>query len=403
MNSPIEKPSGDGRPLRICHVITRMIVGGAQENTLLTIRGQREAGQECELVTGPSPGREGELLKQSVNTGLKVTVFPELVRELAPVSDLKAYFRLKRYFEENRFDVVHTHSSKAGIVGRFAARAARVPVVVHTVHGQAFHPHEKWYKNFLYILLERLAARKCDRIFAVAQAMIDQCVAARVAPKEMYKVVYSGMDTTRFSAAARDPELRRKLGIPENARTIVTVARLFPLKGYEFVLPAAERLIAKYPDTHFLVVGDGPMHDELEGLIAAAGLTEHFHFAGPVPPDAVADCLVQGELLWHLSLREGLPRAVVQALACGIPAVGFALDGTPEVLENGVTGFAVEPESVDAVVEATAKIWDDEAFRIRLGAEGKRRVLERFDWRRMAEILLEEYRELYSSRSGGGE
>ena len=403
MNSPIEKPSGDGRPLRICHVITRMIVGGAQENTLLTIRGQREAGQECELVTGPSPGREGELLKQSVNTGLKVTVFPELVRELAPVSDLKAYFRLKRYFEENRFDVVHTHSSKAGIVGRFAARAARVPVVVHTVHGQAFHPHEKWYKNFLYILLERLAARKCDRIFAVAQAMIDQCVAARVAPKEMYKVVYSGMDTTRFSAAARDPELRRKLGIPENARTIVTVARLFPLKGYEFVLPAAERLIAKYPDTHFLVVGDGPMHDELEGLIAAAGLTEHFHFAGLVPPDAVADCLVQGELLWHLSLREGLPRAVVQALACGIPAVGFALDGTPEVLENGVTGFAVEPESVDAVVEATAKIWDDEAFRIRLGAEGKRRVLERFDWRRMAEILLEEYRELYSSRSGGGE
>ena len=394
MSSPIENPDEDVRPLRICHVITRMIVGGAQENTLLTIRGHREAGQECELVTGPSPGREGELLKQSVNTGLKVTVFPELVRELAPVTDLKAYFRLKRYFEENRFDVVHTHSSKAGIIGRFAARAAHVPVVVHTVHGQAFHPHEKWYRNLLYILLERLAACKCDRIFAVAQAMIDQCVAAKVARREMYKVVYSGMDTTRFASAARDPELRKRLGIPENARTIVTVARLFPLKGYEFVLPAAERLIARYPDTHFLLVGDGPMHDELAERIAAAKLTAHFHFAGLVPPDAVADHLAQGELLWHLSLREGLPRAVVQALACGIPAVGFALDGTPEVLENGVTGFAVEPESVDAVVEATARLWDDEALRAQLGAEGKRRVLEQFDWRRMANILLEEYREL---------
>ncbi len=395
MDSPIENHGGR-RPLRICHVITRMIVGGAQENTLLTIRAHCEAGQECELVTGPSPGREGELLKLSANTGFKVTVFPELVRELAPVTDLKAYFRLKRYFTENRFDVVHTHSSKAGIVGRFAARAAHVPVVVHTVHGQAFHPHEKWYKNRLYILLERLAARKCDRIFAVARAMIDQCVAAKVAPREMYKVVYSGMDTTRFASAARDPELRRKLGIPEDARTIVTVARLFPLKGYEFVLPAAERVIAKYPDTHFLVVGDGPMHDELEGRIAAAGIAAHFHFAGLIPPDAVADHLAQGELLWHLSLREGLPRAVVQALACGIPAVGFALDGTPEVLENGVTGFAVEPESVDAVVEATAKLWDDEAFRLALGAAGKRRVVEEFDWRRMGDILLAEYRELRS-------
>ena len=396
-----EKRAGIDRPLRVCHVITRMIVGGAQENTLLTIRGHREAGQECELVTGPSPGREGELLKQSVNTGLKVTVFPELVRELSPFKDFKAYRRLKRYFRENRFDVVHTHSSKAGIIGRFAARAAHVPVVVHTVHGQAFHPHEKWYKNFLYILLERLAARKCDRIYAVAQAMIDQCVAARVARREKYQVVYSGMETKRFASAVRDPELRKRLGIPEKARTIVTVARLFPLKGYEFVLPAAAKVIMKYPDTHVLVVGDGPMHDELQAKIAAAGLTEHFHFAGLVPPDAVADYLAQGELLWHLSLREGLPRAVVQSLACGIPAVGFALDGTPEVLENGVTGFAVEPESVDAVVEATATIWDDGELRARMGAAGKRRVLEQFDWRRMADILLAEYRELFASRGKG--
>jgi glycosyltransferase involved in cell wall biosynthesis len=320
------------------------------------------------------------------------------VRELSPWKDLKAYFRLKRYFKENRFDVVHTHSSKAGIIGRYAARAAHVPVVVHTVHGQAFHPHEKWYRNFLYILLERLAARKCDRIYAVAQAMIDQCVAAKVAKREKYKVVYSGMETQRFASATRDMELRRRLGIPEDARTIVTVARLFPLKGYEFVLPAAKRVIEKYPDTHLLVVGDGPMHDELAAKIADDGLSEHFHFAGLVPPDTVAEYLAQGELLWHLSLREGLPRAVVQSLACGIPAVGFALDGTPEVLENGVTGFAVTPESVDAVVEATELIWNDDALRRKMGEQGKRRVLERFDWRRMADILLAEYRELYRRR-----
>ena len=390
MNSTVD----GGRPLRICHVITRMIVGGAQENTLLTLRGHREAGMECELVTGPSPGREGELLKQSVNDGLKVTVFPELVRELSPLTDLKAYFKLRDYFKQQHFDVVHTHSSKAGIIGRLAAHAAKVPVVVHTVHGQAFHPHEKWYRNALYIFLERLAARVSDRIYAVARAMVDQCVAAKVAPRDRYQVVYSGMETSRFASSRRDPDLRKKLGIPEDARVIVTVARLFPLKGYEFVLPAAERVIREYPDTHLLVVGDGPMHDELIAGIAAKNLTGNFHFAGLVPPDRVGDYLAQGDLLWHLSLREGLPRAVVQALATGIPAVGFALDGTPEVVLSGETGFAVTPESVDAVVAATETLWNDPELRKKMGARGQQLVLERFDWRRMAEILLAEYRRL---------
>lgn len=393
-----ERSEENGRPLRICHVITRMIVGGAQENTLLTIRGHREAGQHCELVTGPSPGREGELLKQSVNDGLEVRVFPELVRELSPWKDLKAFFRLRRFFREGRFDVVHTHSSKAGIIGRFAARSAHVPVVVHTVHGQAFHPHEKWYRNALYILLERLAARRCDRIYAVARAMIDQCVAAKVAPREKYQVVYSGMDTARFGSARRDPALRERLGIPEGARTIVTIARLFPLKGYEFVLPAAERIVEKYPDTHFLVVGDGPMHDELAARIGKLGLSDNFRFAGLVPPDEVGDYLAQGDLLWHLSLREGLPRAVVQALACGIPAVAFALDGTPEVVLNGRTGFATAPESVDEVVSATSRLWDDPELRRAMGAAGRELVLERFDWHRMSDILLSEYRRLLAAK-----
>ena len=388
----------DLRPLRICHVITRMIVGGAQENTLLTIRGHREAGMECELVTGPSPGREGELLKQSVNEGLVVTVFPELVRELSPWNDLKAFFKLRRYFQERKFDVVHTHSSKAGIIGRFAARAAHVPVVVHTVHGPPFHPHEKWYRNRLYILMERLAGRRCDRIYAVAQAMIDQCVAAKVAPREKYQVVYSGMETGRFAATRRDPELRKKLGIPDAARTIVTVARLFPLKGYEFVLPAAERIVTKYPDTHFLVVGDGPLHDELAEKIEKRGMSENFHFAGLVPPDEVGKYLAQGELLWHLSLREGLPRAAVQALACGLPVVAFALDGTPEVVLSGKTGFAVTPESVDEVVSATSRLWNDPELRCKMGEAGRLLVLERFDWHRMSDTLLGEYRRLLKAK-----
>jgi glycosyltransferase involved in cell wall biosynthesis len=383
--------NSENRKLNTCHVITRMIVGGAQENTLLTIKGHLENGHGAVLVTGPSPGREGELLKNVDMPEFEIKVFPDLVRELSVIHDFMAFIRLRRFFKERKFDVVHTHSSKAGIIGRLAAWSAGIPVVVHTVHGQAFHPNEKAWKNALYIFLERFAAKYCHRIYAVAQAMIDQCVDAKVAPREKYQVVYSGMDTARFSSCKRDFELRKSLGIPENVRVVATVARLFPLKGYEYVIPAAIRVISECPDTHFLLIGDGPMYDQLKKQLEDAGIADHFHFSGLVAPDRVADYLAQADLLWHLSLREGLPRAVVQALAVGIPAIGFALDGTPEVVINGETGYTVPAEDVDGVVEKSLLIFNDPGLASRMGENGKRKVVAQFDWHRMADILEAEY------------
>lgn len=387
------------KKLNICHVITRMIVGGAQENTLLTIRGHLEKGHHVELATGFSPGREGKLLENAQYGDFPVVEFPDLVREISPWQDLKAFFALKKYFQEKKFDVVHTHSSKAGIIGRYAARAAKVPVVVHTVHGQAFHPYQSKWKNRLFILLEKLAAAKCDKIFAVAQAMIDQCVAAEVAPADKYAVVYSGMETGAFDSAVRDRDLRASLGIPENVKVIATVARLFHQKGYEFVLPAAEKLLKTHPDTHFLFIGDGPMYDSLMASLSEKGIAGNFHFAGLIPPDQVCRYLAQADMLWHLSLHEGLPRAVVQALATGIPAIGFALDGTPEVIIDGVSGFLTAPEDIDRVAAASAELLDDPQKAAAMGQAGKKMVLEKFDWRKMSDILEKEYLQLYAGKN----
>ena len=384
--------------MKICHVITRMIVGGAQENTMLTIRGHLEKGHEVELATGFSPGREGKLLENARYGTFPVVEFPDLVREISPWHDLKAYFALKKYFRNNRFDVVHTHSSKAGIIGRLAARAAGVPVVVHTVHGQAFHPYQSRLKNRLFIFLERFAARYCDKIYAVAQAMTDQCVAAKVAPAEKYMVVYSGMDTAAFDRAERDEALREKLGIPPHAQVIVTVARLFAQKGYEYVIPAAEQVLKENSDAHFLFVGDGPLYDTLIAELKSKNIAGNFHFAGLVPPAEVASYIAQADLLWHLSLHEGLPRAVVQALAVGIPAIGFALDGTPEVVINGETGFVTAAEDVDAVAEKSVMLLNDPVLRRELGKNGKCRVLEQFDWHRMSDILEKEYIDLLAAK-----
>jgi len=387
------------RKISICHVITRMIVGGAQENTLFSCLGQLHAGHRVVLVTGPSPGPEGELLSRISAPELEVVVIKDLVRNISPLQDLRATRALTGYFRKEKFDVVHTHSSKAGLIGRIAAHKAQVPCVVHTVHGQAFHAYEKAWKNFIYKSSERYAARFSDRIFAVAQAMIDQCVEAKIAPRGKYKVVYSGMDIEAFLNAKADPKLRCQLNIPAGAPVIGTLARLFELKGYDDVFKGFPEVLKNVPEAHLLIVGDGILHGELEAAAQAGGFADKVHFAGLISPDKVPDYLAQMDVLWHLSLREGLPRSVVQALACGKPACGYALDGTPEVIHDNVTGCCVPARDLKKIVQRTVELLKNPQLAEQQGSAGRELVKERFDKERMAEILLEEYLDILNRKS----
>lgn len=379
-------------PLRICHIITRMIVGGAQENTLLTMIGHLHRGHAVTLLTGPSPGPEGELLKHREVPDFPTIIVPSLCREINPWHDFRAYWELRRLLREGRFEVVHTHSSKAGMLGRAAAWAERVPFVCHTVHGLPFHAFERSWRNRLYVAAERWAASRCHRIFAVAQAMVDQCLAARIAPAAKFRVVYSGMELEPYLAASPDPALRASLGIPPGVPVVGTIARLFPLKGYEDFLPAAALVVRAMPETRLLVVGDGPMRAELERRIASLGLTANFAFAGLVAPATVPRYTALMDVMVHLSLREGLPRGVVQALATAKPAVAYDLDGTPEVIRDGETGRLIAPRDVPAVAAAIVDLLRRPEFAHRLGAAGRALVCARFDWRTMADLLAEEYR-----------
>ncbi|MCK5805888.1 MAG: glycosyltransferase family 4 protein [Lentisphaeria bacterium] len=379
------------RKLKTCHIITRMIVGGAQENTLLTCRGHLEKGHEVTLLTGPSQGPEGKLLAAQNISELEVVEIPSLVRNLNLFKDARCYFELKRHFRENRYDVVHTHSSKAGVLGRMAAWSAGVPLIVHTVHGQAFHRYQSAFKNRIYILAERFAAKRCHRILAVAQAMIDQCVDAGVAPREKYKVVYSGMDMDAFLNAQPEAALRERLGIPEGVLVIGKIARLFELKGHDLLIEAAAKIVPMHPEVRFLLVGDGDLREQLEDDIRKRGLERNFVFAGLVPPSEVCRYTALMDILAHFSLREGLPRTVVQALASGIPAVGFDLDGTPEVLLNGKTGYVCEPENVQQVTNALVELLGDDEKRREMGRAGRELVREQFSWQRMADVIEQEF------------
>ena len=387
--------------MKVCHVITRMIVGGAQENTLLSAKGLAAAGHECVLLTGPSPGPEGELLARTgIPEGVEVVECPFLVREISPLNEIRAYRFMKKFFRERGFDLVHTHSSKAGILGRLAAHAAGVKKVVHTIHGLAFHPRERWWKNKLYIALEAKAAKVSDKIFAVAQAMIEQSLAVGIGKREQYQVVYSGMELERFLNAERENDLRRDLGIPEDAKVVGTVARLFPLKGYEELMKVIPSLAATRQDLYFLFVGNGSMMDEIRQWAAAQGLAERIRFAGLVPPHEVCRYVALMDIAVHLSLKEGLPRVAVQALAEGKAVVAYDLDGTPEVVRTGETGVLISPLDWQAAADAVCRLLDSPEELKRMGENGRALVRELFPWKRMSDILLEDYKQLLAEKAG---
>lgn len=379
------------RKLNVCHVITRMIVGGAQENTLYSCQGLLEHGHNVTLVTGPSPGPEGELLSRTCPPGLEVIEIPEMVRELNPSKDFTAYRKLRRLFHERNFDVVHTHASKAGILGRLAAWREKVPFVVHTVHGMPFYRGQFFLLNWAYIIAEFIAARNCHKIYTVAQAMIDQCVNAHVAAPEKYQVVYSGMDLAAFAGAKPESELRSSLGIPEDAQVVGCIARLFPLKGHDKLIEAAPEIIDVVPNVRFMFVGNGILREKFEKQVADMGIADHFVFTGLVSPSEVCRYTALMNVLAHLSLREGLPRAVVQGQAASVPVVAYPLDGTPEVVEHGVTGLLCskpDPKEIAANIIRLLQNHDEAAA---MGRRGFENVMKKFDWRQMSDILENDY------------
>lgn len=396
------------KKMKICHIITRMVIGGAQENTLFTCLDHLKKGHEVVLLTGPSLGREGDLLERlkiEETTSLQVVHTPFLVRELDVINDVKALAFMYKFLKEEQFDIVHTHASKAGVLGRIAARLAKTRVVVHTVHGQPFHVSEKPWKNFIYKASEWLSALFCDKIYAVAQAMIDQCVAAKIAPRDKYMVVYSGMDIENFLNSEYDEKLADELGINRDKIIIGSVARLFEFKGYEYFIPAALKLAEKFDNVEFLIVGDGKMYDEIVAEISATPYKDRFHFAGLISPDQVYRYLSIMDILWHFSQREGLPRAVVQALASKVVPMGFNLDGTPEVILDGESGFLIDYKhrdlagNLDPIIEKSSILIENSELRKKFGEFGQKLVAEKFAHEYMSDVLEKEYQKLLADKT----
>lgn len=341
------------RTMRVAHVITRLIVGGAQENTIASVLGLRaKAGLEVSLISGPTTGPEGSLESRVASIPGLLTIVPELIRPVSPWHDWLALRKLTTLFREQRPDIVHTHSGKAGVLGRLAAHAAGVPIIVHTIHGPSFGPFQGALANFVFRAAERRAGRVTTHFVSVANAMTEQYIAAGIGRPEQYTRIFSGFDLEPFLNAKNDLALRAKLGIAPDDFVIGKVARLFEHKGHLDLLAAVHGLASRYPKLKVLLVGDGSLRPALEAAInelpGGAPLRGRVIFAGLVRPEEVPDYLGVMDVVVHLSRREGLARVLPQALAAGKPIVAYDCDGAREVCLDNETGFLVQPGKPEA-------------------------------------------------------
>lgn len=372
-------------PRKVIHVITRLDRGGSAQNTLLTALGHDRRRFEPLVVAGVAGrwndqgGDEAaeENHRRLDEAGVRWLVVPPLTREIHPGKDLAALRRLTALFREEGPAIVHTHTSKAGVLGRLAARRAGVPVVVHTPHGHVFYGHFGRAASLAFLLVERWLARRTSWMIALTEAERDEHLALGVGRADRFAVVPSGIDLERFRRAAALPRLVPEgLSIPEGAVLVGSVGWLTPVKGHRALIEAVARLKDEHPRLHLLLVGSGELREEYGRLAVSLGLGGRVHLPGARRD--IPECLAAMDLFVLPSLNEGMGRALIEAMAAARPVIASRVGGVPAIVEHGVTGLLVPPGDPAALAEAIGGLLRDPGRARMLGAAAALAIGERF-------------------------
>jgi glycosyltransferase involved in cell wall biosynthesis len=380
------------KQIRVLHIITHVKLGGAQENTLLSVDGlSRMPEYELSLMYGTESEENGELLSLAREKSNFIAI-PEMDRSINPFSDLIAFFKIYRHIRKGQYHIVHTHSSKAGVLGRLAAWLAGTPIIVHTLHGLVFHDYQPRLVNRSLRLVKKMLAHTTDYYISVSKLIADKAIKEGIGSREKFRTIYSGMELDWFLNARCDGKaIRRDFGIPEDAPVVGKIARLFPLKGHDELMSAAPTIVRQFPNIRFFLVGDGILLEHLKTQARKNGISENFVFAGFVDRRRIPEMISIMDVVVHTSLREGLARVLPQALAIGKPCVSFDLDGAPEVVINDVTGYLVKAGDSYGLARAISRILENPELRRQMGENGRRRVDPAF----RAETMVNEIAEVY--------
>jgi glycosyltransferase involved in cell wall biosynthesis len=364
--------------IKVIHVITRFDKGGSAENTFITVRDLDKARYDVVLVKGASPpGNSGDLeieaVQANVNTvrrhHIRLICLRHLVRDLHPFSDLATFFSLLRIFRREKPHIIHTHTSKAGILGRWAAWFCRVPIIVHTPHGHVFWGYFKSWQTRLFILLERWTAKVTTVIVTLTPQEREDHIRFRIGPEEKITVIHSGVDLQTFQADLYQPsETKVLLGIPPEMTVVGTVGRLTPVKGQEVLIRAASELIRRGEKIFLVLLGDGELRRDLEELSLRLDIAEYVRFLGWQPE--VARVMATFDIFCLPSRNEGMGKVLVEVMAMGKPIIASSVGGIPDIVRSGENGILVPVGDTAAWAEAIIRLCRDSEKRRRMGDAG---------------------------------
>ena len=394
--------------IKVLHIITRLIRGGAEQNTLLTVRGLERLGYDVSLAAGPSDEWEGNIEEDVRQAGVKLRLLHNLGREVSTWNDLLTLLKLYFYIKKERFDIVHTHVSKAGILGRWAAKLAGVPIIVHTTHGNIFHGYFNSFFTKFFILLQKLTALITDKMITLTELEQKQWLEQGIGKSILYTAIGDGIDLKRFNpenvssptteAVFRQmsrSEVRKNLGLSVNDFVIGTVARIVPIKGHEYLIRSASDVIKEIPRAKFLIVGDGPLRKEMEKLAVLLGLAGQVIFLG-VRKD-VPELLSIMDLFVLPSLNEGMGMSLVEAMAMGLPVIATRVGGVPEVVTGGKTGILVPARDATAIAKAIVRLARDAKLARELAQAGYKKAHSAFGAEAMVDRISAVYQELLTA------
>ncbi len=380
-------------PVPVLHIITRLIVGGAQENTIYTAALLEKSLFQVDVISGPQTGSEGSLIEEARSRGISLTILPDMLRQVNPLHDLRALFQIAHRMRERNYTIVHTHSSKAGILGRLAARLAGVPIIIHTVHGWSFHNHMSPLARQTYIVLERWCASFTDALIVVAHPDIQKGVQAGIGHPDQYHLIRSAIPLEDFNPSQYNRNIiRQELSLPPDVPVLGNVGRFSEQKNPLEWVRIAGRVGRQLPECRFLLVGDGPMRSLVEAELDKERLAERTIITG-LRRD-VPRLLSAMDVFLLTSLWEGLPRVIPQSLAMGIPVIAGRADGITDVISDGQNGYLCNPGDQDGLASRCLELLKDPALRLTMGERGRELVVREFDIENMVVQITELYNEL---------
>lgn len=376
--------------IRVLHIHTLPIVSGSGINTFLSMHGMDKDLYDVELACAPG-GRLVDLVHQH---HMKVRLIRGLVQPLDPVNDLLALYGLLRLLKKRSYHIVHTHNSKAGFVGRLAAKLAMVPVVVHTVHGFAFHGQEPWLRQALFKNLERLASHWCDSMIFISQPLIDWALREGIVNQGKVRKIYSGIELKQFRPVVADQKrrIREKWGIDENEAVVGIVSKLWEGKGHETLIEAFAEIRKKKKHARLIIVGEGYLYDKLIDIVRGLGLENAVLFTG-FQMD-VSEIIATFDVAVLPSFFEGMGRVLLEAMAMEKPVVASKVGGIPDIVEDGVDGVLVKPGKAHELAAAIDRILSDKNLAESLGVAGRNKIKEQFSAQHMVESIEALYRDL---------